>query len=42
MGEVPLYERVRQSIAQTLTDGTLSPGDKLTYSLVPLKNSNTN
>jgi len=29
MGEVPLYERVRQSIAQTLTDGTLSPGDKL-------------
>ena len=29
MAEVPLYERVRQSIAQTLTDGTLSPGDKL-------------
>lgn len=29
MGEVPLYERVRQSIAKTLTDGSLAPGDKL-------------
>jgi len=29
MAEVPLYERVRQSIAETLTDGTHSPGDKL-------------
>jgi GntR family transcriptional regulator len=29
MGEVPLYERVRRSIAQTLTDGTYAPGDKL-------------
>jgi len=29
MGEVPLYERVRQAIAQTLTDSTYAPGDKL-------------
>jgi GntR family transcriptional regulator len=29
MGEVPLYEQVRQAIAQRLTDGTLAPGDKL-------------
>lgn len=29
MGEVPLYERVRQTIAQTLNDGTYVPGDKL-------------
>jgi len=29
MGEVPLYERVRQTIAETLNDGTYVPGDKL-------------
>jgi DNA-binding GntR family transcriptional regulator len=29
MGEVPLYERVRQSIASSLADGTFTPGDKL-------------
>ena len=29
MGETPLYEQVRQSIAQKLTDGTYTPGDKL-------------
>jgi DNA-binding GntR family transcriptional regulator len=29
MGEVPLYERVRQTIAGTLNDGTYVPGDKL-------------
>ena len=29
MGEVPLYERVRQAIAASITDGTYAPGDKL-------------
>ena len=29
MGEVPLYERVRQAIAASIADGTYSPGDKL-------------
>jgi DNA-binding GntR family transcriptional regulator len=29
MGEVPLYERVRQSIASSLANGTYTPGDKL-------------
>lgn len=29
MAEPPLYERVRQSIAASITDGTYSPGDKL-------------
>jgi DNA-binding GntR family transcriptional regulator len=29
MGEVPLYEHVRQSIAQTIADGSFAPGDKL-------------
>ncbi len=29
MSEVPLYERVRQAVALTITDGTYAPGDKL-------------
>ena len=29
MADVPLYERVRQAIAASITDGTYSPGDKL-------------
>ena len=29
MGEVPLYERVRQAIAASIADGTYAPGDKL-------------
>jgi GntR family transcriptional regulator len=29
MGEMPLYERVRQSIAASIADGTHTPGDKL-------------
>lgn len=29
MGEVPLYERVRQAIAASISDGTYAPGDKL-------------
>lgn len=29
MGELPLYERVRQAIAESIADGTHSPGDKL-------------
>ncbi len=29
MGEVPLYERVRQAIAASIADGTYGPGDKL-------------
>jgi GntR family transcriptional regulator len=29
MAETPLYERVRQAIAASISDGTYSPGDKL-------------
>jgi GntR family transcriptional regulator len=29
MGQVPLYERVRQAIAASISDGTYGPGDKL-------------
>lgn len=29
MGEVPLYERVRQAIAASIDDGTYAPGEKL-------------
>jgi DNA-binding GntR family transcriptional regulator len=29
MGELPLYERVRQAIAASIADGTYGPGDKL-------------
>lgn len=29
MGEPPLYERVRQAIAASITDGTYSPGERL-------------
>ncbi len=29
MGEVPLYERVRQAIAASIADGTYAPGDKV-------------
>lgn len=29
MAELPLYERVRQAIASSITDGTYGPGDRL-------------
>jgi GntR family transcriptional regulator len=29
MGDLPLYERVRQAIAASITDGTYAPGDRL-------------